>query len=82
MFATVHAAGSSLLGLFTSCTTFDSTRVSWCRMSYVYVSARRGVVNREPVDSLTLGPLGQCGGAEWRRLLNKAKTPTIDFGHI
>eukprot|EP00962_Isochrysis_galbana_P027142 scaffold8498_cov105-Isochrysis_galbana.AAC.2 len=27
MFATVHAAGSSLLGLFTSCTTFDSTRV-------------------------------------------------------
>eukprot|EP00962_Isochrysis_galbana_P030314 scaffold9816_cov141-Isochrysis_galbana.AAC.5 len=25
MFATVHAAGSSLLGLFTSCTTFDST---------------------------------------------------------
>eukprot|EP00962_Isochrysis_galbana_P031027 scaffold10089_cov110-Isochrysis_galbana.AAC.7 len=26
MFATVHAAGSSLLGLFTSCTTFDSTR--------------------------------------------------------
>eukprot|EP00962_Isochrysis_galbana_P001354 scaffold343_cov120-Isochrysis_galbana.AAC.17 len=27
MFATVHAAGSSLLGLFTSCTTFDSTHV-------------------------------------------------------
>eukprot|EP00962_Isochrysis_galbana_P041072 scaffold14989_cov113-Isochrysis_galbana.AAC.7 len=27
MFATVHAAGSSLLGLFTSCTTFDSTAV-------------------------------------------------------
>eukprot|EP00962_Isochrysis_galbana_P055240 scaffold26962_cov114-Isochrysis_galbana.AAC.15 len=26
MFATVHAAGSSLLGLFSSCTTFDSTR--------------------------------------------------------
>eukprot|EP00962_Isochrysis_galbana_P057725 scaffold30229_cov146-Isochrysis_galbana.AAC.2 len=26
MFATVHAAGSSLLGLFTSCTTFDSTK--------------------------------------------------------
>eukprot|EP00962_Isochrysis_galbana_P004568 scaffold1245_cov122-Isochrysis_galbana.AAC.6 len=25
MFATVHAAGSSLLGLFTSCTTFDLT---------------------------------------------------------
>eukprot|EP00962_Isochrysis_galbana_P009101 scaffold2529_cov122-Isochrysis_galbana.AAC.17 len=25
MFATVHAAGSSLLGLFNSCTTFDST---------------------------------------------------------
>eukprot|EP00962_Isochrysis_galbana_P051034 scaffold22384_cov156-Isochrysis_galbana.AAC.1 len=25
MFATVHAAGSSLLGLFTTCTTFDST---------------------------------------------------------
>eukprot|EP00962_Isochrysis_galbana_P011767 scaffold3329_cov120-Isochrysis_galbana.AAC.6 len=25
MFATVHAAGSSLLGLFTSCTTFDPT---------------------------------------------------------
>eukprot|EP00962_Isochrysis_galbana_P044668 scaffold17391_cov135-Isochrysis_galbana.AAC.1 len=25
MFATVHAAGSSLLGLFTSCTTFDAT---------------------------------------------------------
>eukprot|EP00962_Isochrysis_galbana_P001704 scaffold451_cov124-Isochrysis_galbana.AAC.5 len=25
MFATVHAAGSSLLRLFTSCTTFDST---------------------------------------------------------
>eukprot|EP00962_Isochrysis_galbana_P011823 scaffold3341_cov153-Isochrysis_galbana.AAC.2 len=25
MFATVHAAGSSLLGLFTSCATFDST---------------------------------------------------------
>eukprot|EP00962_Isochrysis_galbana_P020240 scaffold5905_cov132-Isochrysis_galbana.AAC.4 len=25
MFATVHAAGSSLLGLFTSCTAFDST---------------------------------------------------------
>eukprot|EP00962_Isochrysis_galbana_P055300 scaffold27040_cov112-Isochrysis_galbana.AAC.1 len=25
MFANVHAAGSSLLGLFTSCTTFDST---------------------------------------------------------
>eukprot|EP00962_Isochrysis_galbana_P012483 scaffold3541_cov117-Isochrysis_galbana.AAC.4 len=25
MFATVHAADSSLLGLFTSCTTFDST---------------------------------------------------------
>eukprot|EP00962_Isochrysis_galbana_P024010 scaffold7327_cov141-Isochrysis_galbana.AAC.6 len=24
MFATVHAAGSSLLGLFSSCTTFDS----------------------------------------------------------
>eukprot|EP00962_Isochrysis_galbana_P023659 scaffold7155_cov138-Isochrysis_galbana.AAC.3 len=24
MFATVHAAGSSLLGLFTSCATFDS----------------------------------------------------------
>eukprot|EP00962_Isochrysis_galbana_P038517 scaffold13680_cov128-Isochrysis_galbana.AAC.4 len=28
MFATVHAAGSSLLGLFTSCTTFDSTTAS------------------------------------------------------
>eukprot|EP00962_Isochrysis_galbana_P037404 scaffold13057_cov111-Isochrysis_galbana.AAC.5 len=28
MFATVHAAGSSLLGLFTSCTTFDSTQPS------------------------------------------------------
>eukprot|EP00962_Isochrysis_galbana_P029504 scaffold9431_cov111-Isochrysis_galbana.AAC.4 len=27
MFATVHAAGSSLLGLFSSCTTFDSTRL-------------------------------------------------------
>eukprot|EP00962_Isochrysis_galbana_P025062 scaffold7709_cov101-Isochrysis_galbana.AAC.3 len=27
MFATVHAAGSSLLGLFSSCTTFDSTGV-------------------------------------------------------
>eukprot|EP00962_Isochrysis_galbana_P050616 scaffold22003_cov207-Isochrysis_galbana.AAC.1 len=27
MFATVHAAGSSLFGLFTSCTTFDSTPV-------------------------------------------------------
>eukprot|EP00962_Isochrysis_galbana_P040129 scaffold14518_cov141-Isochrysis_galbana.AAC.1 len=26
MFATVHAAGSSLLGLFSSCTTFDATR--------------------------------------------------------
>eukprot|EP00962_Isochrysis_galbana_P060697 scaffold35467_cov101-Isochrysis_galbana.AAC.1 len=26
MFATVHAAGSSLLGLFSSCTTFDSTK--------------------------------------------------------
>eukprot|EP00962_Isochrysis_galbana_P031590 scaffold10288_cov154-Isochrysis_galbana.AAC.2 len=26
MFATVHAAGSSLLGLFSSCTTFDSTQ--------------------------------------------------------
>eukprot|EP00962_Isochrysis_galbana_P045052 scaffold17639_cov108-Isochrysis_galbana.AAC.1 len=25
MFATVHAAGSSLLGLFNSCSTFDST---------------------------------------------------------
>eukprot|EP00962_Isochrysis_galbana_P057488 scaffold29871_cov121-Isochrysis_galbana.AAC.3 len=25
VFATVHAAGSSLLGLFSSCTTFDST---------------------------------------------------------
>eukprot|EP00962_Isochrysis_galbana_P036668 scaffold12705_cov106-Isochrysis_galbana.AAC.1 len=25
MFATVHAAGSSLLGLFSLCTTFDST---------------------------------------------------------
>eukprot|EP00962_Isochrysis_galbana_P011479 scaffold3221_cov118-Isochrysis_galbana.AAC.1 len=25
MFATVHAAGSSLLGLFSSCSTFDST---------------------------------------------------------
>eukprot|EP00962_Isochrysis_galbana_P048050 scaffold19922_cov120-Isochrysis_galbana.AAC.7 len=25
MFATVHAAGSSFLGLFNSCTTFDST---------------------------------------------------------
>eukprot|EP00962_Isochrysis_galbana_P000123 scaffold34_cov124-Isochrysis_galbana.AAC.2 len=25
MFATMHAAGSSLLGLFSSCTTFDST---------------------------------------------------------
>ena len=25
MFATVHAAGSSLLGYFTSCATFDST---------------------------------------------------------
>eukprot|EP00962_Isochrysis_galbana_P009661 scaffold2695_cov142-Isochrysis_galbana.AAC.2 len=25
MFATVHAAGSSLLSLFTSCTTFDTT---------------------------------------------------------
>eukprot|EP00962_Isochrysis_galbana_P042089 scaffold15652_cov151-Isochrysis_galbana.AAC.1 len=25
MFANVHAAGSSLLGLFTSCSTFDST---------------------------------------------------------
>eukprot|EP00962_Isochrysis_galbana_P033631 scaffold11296_cov128-Isochrysis_galbana.AAC.6 len=28
MFATVHAAGSSLLGLFTSCATFDSTFLS------------------------------------------------------
>eukprot|EP00962_Isochrysis_galbana_P006491 scaffold1738_cov129-Isochrysis_galbana.AAC.1 len=28
MFATVHAAGSSLLGLFTSCTTSDSTASS------------------------------------------------------
>eukprot|EP00962_Isochrysis_galbana_P035833 scaffold12300_cov132-Isochrysis_galbana.AAC.6 len=27
MFATVHAAGSSHLGLFTSCTTFDSTNL-------------------------------------------------------
>eukprot|EP00962_Isochrysis_galbana_P050690 scaffold22058_cov124-Isochrysis_galbana.AAC.1 len=30
MFATVHAAGSSLLGLFTSCATFDSTRLWQC----------------------------------------------------
>eukprot|EP00962_Isochrysis_galbana_P015321 scaffold4395_cov123-Isochrysis_galbana.AAC.4 len=30
MFATVHAAGSSLLGLFTSCTTFDLTAVQLC----------------------------------------------------
>eukprot|EP00962_Isochrysis_galbana_P052355 scaffold23756_cov120-Isochrysis_galbana.AAC.2 len=33
MFATVHAAGSSLLGLFTSCTTFDSTRRRVCPMA-------------------------------------------------
>eukprot|EP00962_Isochrysis_galbana_P040538 scaffold14707_cov129-Isochrysis_galbana.AAC.7 len=31
MYATVHAAGSSLLGLFSSCTTFDSTLL--CRLS-------------------------------------------------
>eukprot|EP00962_Isochrysis_galbana_P019285 scaffold5611_cov132-Isochrysis_galbana.AAC.17 len=29
MYATVHAAGSSLFGLFSSCTTFDATR---CRV--------------------------------------------------
>eukprot|EP00962_Isochrysis_galbana_P039102 scaffold14000_cov135-Isochrysis_galbana.AAC.12 len=30
MFATVHAAGSSLLGLFTSCATFNSTpEIQW-----------------------------------------------------
>eukprot|EP00962_Isochrysis_galbana_P015982 scaffold4566_cov118-Isochrysis_galbana.AAC.6 len=28
MLATVHASGSSLLGLFSSCTTFDSTAIS------------------------------------------------------
>eukprot|EP00962_Isochrysis_galbana_P016729 scaffold4795_cov126-Isochrysis_galbana.AAC.3 len=31
MFATVHAAGSSLLGLFNSCSTFDSTGDRCCR---------------------------------------------------
>eukprot|EP00962_Isochrysis_galbana_P007969 scaffold2174_cov132-Isochrysis_galbana.AAC.1 len=35
MFATVHAAGSSLLGLFTSCTTFDSTRTVQLEMKFV-----------------------------------------------
>eukprot|EP00962_Isochrysis_galbana_P003060 scaffold861_cov123-Isochrysis_galbana.AAC.5 len=38
MFATVHTAGSSLLGLFTSCTTFDSTSGS--------ASSAYGIVRR------------------------------------
>eukprot|EP00962_Isochrysis_galbana_P041702 scaffold15388_cov124-Isochrysis_galbana.AAC.1 len=47
MFATVHAAGSSLLGLFTSCATFDST--AWAQLGRVLVHVRhpiRAIVRR------------------------------------
>ena len=37
MFATVHAAGSSLLGLFTSCATFDSTTTLSVQTSFFYI---------------------------------------------
>eukprot|EP00962_Isochrysis_galbana_P014519 scaffold4160_cov130-Isochrysis_galbana.AAC.4 len=43
MFATVHAAGSSLLGLFTSCATFDST--AWQGVNYLGGTLSVGGVN-------------------------------------
>eukprot|EP00962_Isochrysis_galbana_P039121 scaffold14006_cov114-Isochrysis_galbana.AAC.2 len=39
MFATVHAAGSSLFALFSSCSTFDSTKISKPACEYITVSA-------------------------------------------
>eukprot|EP00962_Isochrysis_galbana_P046125 scaffold18435_cov113-Isochrysis_galbana.AAC.7 len=47
MFATVHAAGSSLLGLFTSCTTFDST----CRLLPYPMGPPSATVMRDAVTS-------------------------------
>eukprot|EP00962_Isochrysis_galbana_P057770 scaffold30298_cov91-Isochrysis_galbana.AAC.1 len=44
MFATVHAAGSSLLGLFGSCTTFDST---WMNQAAARNMQRRSVSSAE-----------------------------------
>eukprot|EP00962_Isochrysis_galbana_P000307 scaffold87_cov167-Isochrysis_galbana.AAC.1 len=42
MFATVHAAGSSLLGLFTSCATFDSTKRKRAYTSQAQKVTRQG----------------------------------------
>eukprot|EP00962_Isochrysis_galbana_P042214 scaffold15710_cov134-Isochrysis_galbana.AAC.3 len=57
MFATVHAAGSSLLGLFTSCATFDST--------YTYLpksSDGDGFVIAAPFDSVIFSEgFRECG---------------------
>eukprot|EP00962_Isochrysis_galbana_P030752 scaffold9993_cov101-Isochrysis_galbana.AAC.7 len=79
MFATVHAAGSSLLGLFTSCTTFDSTFeglvVWWC-----------GANDREPRQGLVTEDVKerdccshaqiQRGGEEhsWEGVIRKGKS--------
>eukprot|EP00962_Isochrysis_galbana_P032184 scaffold10545_cov131-Isochrysis_galbana.AAC.6 len=45
MFATVHAAGSSLLGLFSSCTTFDSTPHH--RSAVGHAEVRKSSVSRQ-----------------------------------
>jgi len=65
MFATVHAAGSSLLALFSSCTTFDSTRLCrlWCRERLaVRVSARAAAMLAHIPSRCVLG----CCAASWR----------------
>eukprot|EP00962_Isochrysis_galbana_P039584 scaffold14214_cov101-Isochrysis_galbana.AAC.3 len=62
MFATVHAAGSSLLGLFTSCTTFDSTTVKQWR-----VGVGRGR-DREAVEGQARGEASERRRANTQHL--------------
>eukprot|EP00962_Isochrysis_galbana_P035916 scaffold12338_cov119-Isochrysis_galbana.AAC.5 len=64
MFATVHAAGSSLLGLFTSCTTFDSTPTWYIHGGCALVGV---LISRELVCLLVRRSLLSLGpGAEGR----------------
>eukprot|EP00962_Isochrysis_galbana_P004857 scaffold1331_cov119-Isochrysis_galbana.AAC.4 len=49
MFATVHAAGSSLLGLISSCTTFDSTQRGCSLAHWALAVTPTGPPRHEPL---------------------------------
>eukprot|EP00962_Isochrysis_galbana_P029565 scaffold9479_cov109-Isochrysis_galbana.AAC.2 len=56
MFATVHAAGSSLLGLFTSCTTFDSTYYSLRLLSCTSNNSKKALLTSGDMAGLLCPP--------------------------